>query len=91
MMKTCSDSFSLRRLWMLIRWDFGANWKVYAWRYLGLYLTFLALMMMLVFAFARQEPAAPHNVQALSLISAVAFMLLSFRSARLVMEQMVSK
>ena len=91
MMKTCSDSFCLRRLWMLIRWDFGSNWKVYAWRYLGLYLTFLALMMMLVFAFARQEPAAPHNVQALSLISAVAFMLLSFRSARLVMEQMVTK
>lgn len=90
-MKTCSDSFSLRRLWMLIRWDFGTNWKVYAWRYLGLYLTFLALMMMLVFAFARQEPAAPHNVQALSIISALVFMLLSFRSARLVMEQMITK
>ena len=90
-MKTCSDFFSFRRLWMLIRWDFGTNWKVYAWRYVCLYLAFLALMMMHVFAFARQEPAAPYNVQALSIISALAFMLLSFRSARLVMEQMITK
>lgn len=90
-MKTCSTSFSFRRLWMLIRWDFGTNWKVYAWRYACLYLLFLALMMMMGFAFARHEPAAPHNVQALSLVSAVGFMLLFFRSARLVMERMATK
>lgn len=90
-MKTNNNTFSLRRVWMLMRWDFGTNWKVYAWRYFCLYLAFLALMVMIVFAFARHEPAAPHNVQALSIVSVLVFMLLSFRSARLVMERTITK
>ena len=91
MMKEKINSFSFSRVWMLMRWDIGTNWKLYAWRYLCLYLAFLALMMIVVFALKPFEPAAPHNVQTLGIISALAFILLSFRSASLVMEQMIGK
>ena len=90
-MKENINSFSFTRLWMLMRWDLGMNWKLYAWRYLCLYLAFLSLMIMFVFAFEVVEPTAPNDVQTLGIISVLAFILLSFRSARLVMEQMVSK
>lgn len=89
-MKNLSDTFSFRRVWLLMRWDFGTNWKAYAWRYLCLYLAFLALMMIIVFAF-KLEPTDSLTVQTLSVVSVLAFILLSFRSARLVMERMITK
>ena len=88
MMKT-NNSFSLSRIWMLAKWDVGTNWKLYAWRYFCLYLAFLTLMM--VVAFATSEPVSLYNVQTLSIVSVLVFMLLSFRSASLVMERVITK
>ena len=86
-----NNTFSLSRLWMLIRWDFGTNWKVYTWRYLGLYLAFLALMMIALGISDSVTPNIRNIIQSSSMVCVLAFVLLSFRSASLVMERMITK
>lgn len=90
-MKTNNNSFSLRRVCMLMRWDFGTNWKVYAWRYSGLYLGFLA--MMLLFSFLLPTSAGNEKVFVNSVVDICLafFMIMAFRSAILVMERMTTK
>ncbi|MBR4845538.1 MAG: hypothetical protein IKU98_03865 [Bacteroidaceae bacterium] len=44
MMKENINSFSLRRVWMLMRWDFGMNWKSYAWRYLTIFFIYFVFI-----------------------------------------------
>lgn len=90
-MNTCSNSFSFRRLWMLVRWDFGTNWKVYAFRYLSLYLTFLCMMLMFSFLFSFPANRGEMFRESIISISLLGFMVLAFRSASFVMERMISK
>lgn len=87
-----NNTFCLRRLWMLVRWDFGTNWKVYAFRYLGLYLGFLAMMVLYSFLLPSASPGY-EEVYTSSVVSVCffLFMILSFRSASFVMERMYSK
>lgn len=87
-MNTDNNTFSFNRLSMLIRWDFGANWKTYAWRYSGLYLGFFALIMFLSIL-ESITPNSPNDDWASPLL--FFFMIMSFRSARLVMEPMNTK
>jgi len=93
MMKENINSFSFRRLWMLMRWDFGTNWKVYAWRYLGLYIGFLSIMFLAIILL----PTPTNSSMALDIsglwlaFSTVLFLVLLFRSASLVMERKISK
>ncbi|MBQ8191716.1 MAG: hypothetical protein IJZ45_08140 [Bacteroidaceae bacterium] len=91
MMKTNNNTFSLRRVWMLMRWDFGTNWKVYAFRYLGLYLTFLCMLLMFSFLFSFPASREEMFRESMISISLLCFMVLAFRSASFVMERMISK
>ncbi|MBR3756919.1 MAG: hypothetical protein IKK62_00615 [Bacteroidaceae bacterium] len=92
-MMKINNSFSFRRLWMLMRWDFGTNWKVYAWRYLGLYIGFLSIMFLAIILL----PTPTNSSMALDIsglwlaFSTVLFLVLLFRSASLVMERKISK
>ena len=52
---------------MLAKWDVGTNWKVYAWRYFGLYLGYLAMMAFVYMVTNRQEKA--YEVDSVGLFS----------------------
>ena len=89
MMMKQNNTFSLSRIWMLAKWDVGTNWKVYAWRYFGLYLGYLALMMFNYVAVG--DSADPENISSIAFFTTIVFMILFFRQASLVMERMLTK
>ena len=88
-----NNTFSLSRIWMLAKWDVGTNWKVYAWRYFGLYLGYLALMFLAIILL----PTPTNSSMALDIcgiwmiVSFYFFLILLFRSASLVMETKIGK
>lgn len=92
-MMKINNTFSLSRIWMLAKWDVGTNWKVYAWRYFGLYLGYLAIMFLAIILL----PTPTNSSMALDIsglwlaFSTVLFLVLLFRSASLVMERKISK
>ena len=85
-MMKINNTFSLSRIWMLAKWDVGTNWKVYAWRYFGLYLGYLAMMAFVYMGTNRQEKAYE-----VGLSSVLVCMILYLRQASLVMEPMITK
>lgn len=92
-MMKINNTFSFSRIWMLAKWDVGTNWKVYAWRYFGLYIGFLSIMFLAIILL----PTPTNSSMALDIsglwlaFSTVLFLVLLFRSASLVMERKISK
>ena len=92
-MMKINNTFSLSRIWMLAKWDVGTNWKVYAWRYFGLYLGYLAIRFLSIILL----PTPTNSSMALDLcgiwivLSLFFFLVLLFRSASLVMETKIGK
>lgn len=89
MMMKQNNTFSLSRIWMLAKWDVGTNWKVYAWRYFGLYLGYLAIMTFAYVLSNRQGNA--YEVDSVGLFSVCVCLILYLRQASLVMESMITK
>lgn len=92
-MMKINNTFSLSRIWMLAKWDVGTNWKVYAWRYFGLYLGYLAIMFLAIILL----PTPTNSSMALDIseiwviLGNLFFLILLYRSASLVMEPKISK
>lgn len=93
MVMKINNTFSLSRIWMLAKWDVGTNWKVYAWRYFGLYLGYLAIMFLAIILL----PTPTNSSMALDIseiwviLGYLFFLILLYRSASLVMEPKISK